>query len=540
MRSRAPLVLAGVLAVIVLVACGDSEETATTGDETVGTETSGEDATSEALLVIHAPSAVENLDPHTSQTTFGRPVLRFAYDTLVAFDQSSAEVVPQLAESWEAGPDSATFFIRPDVTCSDGSPLTAETVARNFERLKDPAAEAPFTASFLGSTEYEVSFDKSANSVTLELPKPFNNLLNNLTHYPGIVCDNGLDDPAILKSQTAGSGPFVLEEVTFGDRLLFSARDDYTWGPDGATTQSSGFPSDLEIRIVENETTAANLLNAGDLDVASFISDEGDRLQGPDFSTVSVPTVVYTMQFNFLNEDNPLQDLAVRRALMQALDRSELSQIATGSSDQQSNTIALPQSICGPGAPVDAVVGFDLEAAEQGMISAGWSKEGDTWVKDGAPLQLRFIASGPAGQAGQVGGDYVFERLTDFGVQLDYQSVDEATGFDIRASGDWDFTLQGWTSVFDPMIIAPFYARPDSATSTYLANAEYERITELAQAAGPDEVCDVMNQAERAVHEQVSLMPMYYEATRFIGRDGTEFEPYRTYIAPTSLRTGGG
>ena len=99
--------------------------------------------------------------------------------------------------------------------------------------------------------------------MTTEQPVPF--LLQSTGAGLFIVCAQGLADRTILATGTDGTGPFVLEEAVPNDHYTFRARDDYTWGPDGATTDAPGFPSEAVLRVVENESTAANLLLSGEV-----------------------------------------------------------------------------------------------------------------------------------------------------------------------------------------------------------------------------------------------------------------------------------
>src|SRR5262245_19967189 len=64
-------------------------------------------------------------DPYTG-IVLGPSVL--AYDSLVNLRQDG-RFVSGLAQKWTADVRSATFTLRPGVTCSDGTPLTASQVA---------------------------------------------------------------------------------------------------------------------------------------------------------------------------------------------------------------------------------------------------------------------------------------------------------------------------------------------------------------------------------------------------------------------------
>ena len=62
------------------------------------------------------------------------------FSRLIDWD-SRGKLVPGLAESWTVSPDNKVYTIklRPGLTFSDGSPLTAEDVAFTLTVLLDPS-----------------------------------------------------------------------------------------------------------------------------------------------------------------------------------------------------------------------------------------------------------------------------------------------------------------------------------------------------------------------------------------------------------------
>src|SRR5688572_6821403 len=78
------------------------------------------------LRVQHAfyPDVV---DPQKSSFTNEIDIMALVYEGLTRLD-TNQETVPAAAESWDYNDDATqiTFHLRPDLTYSDGSPLTAE------------------------------------------------------------------------------------------------------------------------------------------------------------------------------------------------------------------------------------------------------------------------------------------------------------------------------------------------------------------------------------------------------------------------------
>src|SRR3546814_20034481 len=91
--------------------------------------------------------------------------------------------------------------------------------------------------------------------MTLTDPAPF--LLQGLASLP-MVCDAALTDRSVLADSTLGTGPYALTEAVPNDHYSFELREEYAWGPDGATVHEPGIPAPVNVRVVTDETTAAN------------------------------------------------------------------------------------------------------------------------------------------------------------------------------------------------------------------------------------------------------------------------------------------
>ena len=147
------------------------------------------------------------------------------------------------------------------ITCSDGSALTASDVVANLDYIANPENQSPFLGTYYPVGATAVADDAAMTiTITLAAPAPF--ALNGLANLP-IVCAAGMADRASLASATAGTGPYVLSEAATGDHYTYTIRDGYTWGPNGASTDVAGMPDTVVVRVVENPSTAANLLLAG-------------------------------------------------------------------------------------------------------------------------------------------------------------------------------------------------------------------------------------------------------------------------------------
>src|SRR4051812_16118576 len=87
------------------------------------------------------------LDPQQSSGTYLSTVLGANYEGLTRLDDA-LNIVPAAAETWEVDDTLTTwtFTLRPNLTYSDGSPLTAERFADAVRRTCDPNVGAEYQA----------------------------------------------------------------------------------------------------------------------------------------------------------------------------------------------------------------------------------------------------------------------------------------------------------------------------------------------------------------------------------------------------------
>lgn len=167
------------------------------------------------------------LDPHLTSSNASRTVLHNIFATLVEIDEN-LQVVPGIAESWDVSEDgtSFTFHIREGVTFHDGTPLDAEAVRYNFERMRD----TEFGSARAGEMAFveEVTVD-AEHTVTVTLSQPFGAFLPALASWSGMMVsptaaeEHGRDFSQVL----VGAGPFRFVERIRDDRLVVERFDDY-------------------------------------------------------------------------------------------------------------------------------------------------------------------------------------------------------------------------------------------------------------------------------------------------------------------------
>ena len=252
-------------------------------------------------------------------------------DRLVAFGPGQ-KIVPYVASRWVVTPTSVTFFIRQDkkMTCADGTPLTPEVIGRSFARQVDGTKHSISTlAAQYGPGPYSVHWNMKKWTFTFTVGTPYSPLLLAFAHpQESIYCPKGYANEVDNKSNWYGSGPYTVVSAVHGDAVVYQKRPEWNWGPPG--TDPKKMPDTLIIKIITDETTAANALITGAVDFSQISGTDQARLdttQGLTRSeyerTVASMWVIPNMAAGKFG-DNP----AIRLALYTALDPKVVNQLA--------------------------------------------------------------------------------------------------------------------------------------------------------------------------------------------------------------------
>jgi peptide/nickel transport system substrate-binding protein len=380
--------------------------------------------------------------------------------------------------------------------------------------------------------------DDASRTVTLQLAGPAPFVLEGLAGVP-IVCAAGLADRTTLTSETDGTGPYQLSEAVPSDHYTYTKRDGYTWGPDGAGTDTKGLPDQIVVKIISNETTAANLLLSGDLNEANIIGPDAARLDQQGLFSATV-TAVLGEQFYNHAAGRPGADPVVRQALTQALDLDQLATVLSGDRGGPGTTFAASGASACPGDSVsDALPGHDLDAAKALLDDAGWAVgSGGVRSKDGTPLAVTFTYDTGLGTPGSAAAELLNAAWKDLGVDVTTTPQDETALVDtlFSAGGDWDVA---WVpiNVSSPDQLVPFLSGPtvpDGNNFASIDNPDYTSGVAEATAMTGTEGCDTWLQAESALVRDADAFPFANQEASFFG-SGAEFEVVDV-LQPTSIR----
>ena len=439
--------------------------------------------------------------------------------TLLRIDRVSDQVRPELAESWTVDPAGRfiEFHLRSGLKFSDGTPLTAEDVARTLRMAFDPANSSPVGDPFRSERGYPAIDVVSPLRVTIRYPEVKAGL-------------ERLFDQVYIVPQTGkaklppSAGPFFVADYQPGASVLLK-RNPYFWERD-----SSGKP------LPAFDTIRLDIQSNPDIEVARFLRGETNmirKLEPADFARVAKekPAAARDLgpstdaEFLWFNQApggtapwkrNWFTSAVFRHAVSAAIDRGDLARIAF---------LGHAHPAAGPISPANKYwfnpelkpLPFDAALALKTLEAEGFTlRDGVLRDKDGHAVEFSLITNAGNATRQQVAA-LIQGDLRRIGIQLQIVPLDFASLIDrIARTSQYDACLLGFTNVAaDPIDQTNFWLSSGAQHAWWPAQkspaTEWEGLIDalvLSQASEPSR--DVrrieFNEVQRIMEQQEPIV----------------------------------
>jgi peptide/nickel transport system substrate-binding protein len=324
-----------------------------------------------------------------------------------------------------------------------------------------------------------------------------------------------------------------------GDHYTYAIRKGYTWGPGGAKTATQGMPATIQVKIVPNETTAANELLSGALNAAAIHGPDAARLEAAKLDHDDAQAIVGEQWYNH-DKAHGTSDPAVRQALTQALDLAQLQKVITSDRGGPATQLAVVAPSGCTGSSVDGnVAATDTAAAESALDAAGYTKGADGMrAKNGKPLALSFLYDSSLGSGGSAAAELAVAAWKKIGVAVKAKQLDE-TGMvnSMFGTGDWDIAWEP-LNINTPEQGVPFFSGPtvkDGGNNlSGITNADYDAGVKKAMAEVGADSCPDWLSAEGALFKANDLVLFANSVLPFFAK-GAELDVLGN-VVPTSIR----
>lgn len=387
--------LAAMVAGVWMAGCTQQSATETAGRQGAAAQ-GGE-------LVYLEQQAHTNLYPPAGGFYPNGGVLNQITDKLTYQDPKTLEIQPWVAQSWSINDNATefTFKLRSGVSFSDGTPLDAAAVAKNFDTygLGNKALKLPVSEVI---NNYQRSEVLDPLTVKFYFSKPSPGFLQGTS-----VIGSGLVSLATLArpfeelgdaTRIIGSGPFVVERETLGKELLLKARADYNWGPSQHAHQGRARLDSIRFVVTPEDSVRIGALLSGQAGLIRQVQAYDEkRVQDQKFQ-IHAPSTRGVNNSIAFRPDNPLvADLRVRQALLHGTNTAEVVQTLFSANYPQATSV-VAKSAAGY-VDLAAELKFDPEKAQRLLDEAGWTLGSQGLrQKDGQALVLTAYEALPQPQ----------------------------------------------------------------------------------------------------------------------------------------------
>lgn len=420
--------LVGAASMFGLAGCG-SKRAGAGGDDT------GASGVADTIVFAQG-SDPRGLDPAYVDDGESAKVMCNIYDTVLAYDKETCEVLPSLGELPDISDDGLTytFKIREGVKFHDGTACDAAAIKKSIERQLVPnrTEDMPY-ASFVFGTAAEGNGVASieapdATTLVIKLAAPSTPFIKNMamTLAAPIVAPSAID-AGDSNENPVGSGPYKFVSWSKGENIVLVANEDY-WDADNAPKTKNvifKFIAENASRVTALNNGEADIIDGIDASVVDTITEAGNKLFEEDGMNINY--------LAFRNDTGVMANKAARKAFCQAVNVEEMVKSLYGDYAGVATSV-MPLWM----APYDKEIkqtAFDPKAAQAAFEQLG--------IKS-----LTCLAYTNVRPYNSIGGQPLAEAIQGYldkvGVTLDIVSYDWTT-YQTKVDTDaFDVCLYGW------------------------------------------------------------------------------------------------
>ncbi len=398
------------------------------------------------LLQWQAPTT---FNPHLSSGTKDDLIGTIVYEPLIRAD-NDGNFVPFLSaglptkENGQLAADlkSATWKLKPNLTWSDGQPVTAADVVFTWQYIVDPKT-ASVNVSLFENVDKVEQVDDLTIRYTFSDVKPDWYRPAMLQVLPKHVFENDKGEPARNSPNNlkpVGTGPYRATEFRPGDAVTYVINERYR-------EQDKPFFDRIELKGGGDSTSAARaVLQSGDYDyawnlqVADAVIKQLESGGGKGLAEFQPGGGIERLFINFTDPNTEIDgersslkthhpfftDPQVRRAFALGCDRDAIIAGIYGRGGVAGVNILEDPAPYRSASPQNRI-GFDLTKAGALLDAAGWTKNGQYREKGGVPLAVVFSTT--VNDVRQKTQQIVKDGWEKLGIKTELKGVDAGVFF---------------------------------------------------------------------------------------------------------------
>ncbi len=340
--------------------------------------------------------------------------------------------------------------------------------------------------------------------IELENPTPY--WLDLLAFYPLAPVNQGCLEkygaPAWTRPENiVTNGAFLLTERRLRDRIRLTMSPHY-WD------RANDRVNVIDALSIEDRTTAVNLYLTGKADWVTapppVVIREMLAKKPPPNDLKPVPQLT-TYYYMANTTRKPLNDVRIRQALSLAIDREEITRVATAAGEVPAFSLVPPAM---PGYKSQSFPPRNPELARKLLAEAGYPG-GRGFPK----LEIHYNTE----QGHQAIAELARKQWQrELGINVTLRNEEWASAQDTQQQMNYMLSRRSWTGDYlDPNTYLDLFVTNGENNSTGFSNAEYDKL--IADAARePDEAkrMQMLERAERILMDQLPIIPIYYYVSR--------------------------
>ncbi|MGQ0793755.1 MAG: peptide-binding protein [Deltaproteobacteria bacterium] len=376
-------------------------------------------------LIYNLSAEPGNLNPITATDAYESTVNSGnIYETLVRRDPKTLQITPLLADSWEISADKLvfTFRLKKGVMWHDGAPFTAEDVVFSYQKITDPAVDAPHLRGYYKDIRKVEALDKY--TVRFTYATPYFLALEFCGGMPLVakhVFQDGDFNTNPAGRAPVGTGPYKFLKWATGEEIALERNADY-WG-------EKPFIKRIVFRLVSDPTVALQVLKREELDLTGLTAIQWFRQTASvkferNFNKLSY----FTPNYSWIgwNAERPyFSDKRARTAMTHLVNRRLiLEKILYNLGEVVTNPFYINSPEYDPS--IEAYP-YDPQRAKALLDEAGWSDHDGDGVrdKDGAKFEFEFLI--PSGSiTGEQISTILKEELEKVGIRMQIRKIEWA------------------------------------------------------------------------------------------------------------------
>ncbi|WP_257329233.1 ABC transporter substrate-binding protein [Raoultella planticola] len=469
-------------------------------------------------LVRNNGSEPASLDPHKVESDVEFNIISDLFEGLVSVSPAG-EIEPRLAEKWENKDNTVwTFHLRPGVTWSDGTAITAQDIVWSWQRLVSPLTASPYS-SYPGNMHIanaqeiaegekapETLGVKAVDDATLEvtLTQPNAALLAMLAHPSLVPIDkvlvNRFGEQWTKPEHIVTSGPYKLSAWVVNERIVAERNPRYWDNEHTVINKVTWLP-------IHSEAADVNRYKAGEIDIVYTVPiNQFAQLKKTMGDQLNVSPQLATYYYEFNTTRPPFNDPRVRLALNMALDKDIIAEKVLGQGQRPAWLISQPD-----------IGGVKLQNPDY----ASWPRDkriaeakkllSEAGYSDSHPLVFNLLYNtSESHQRVAIAASSMWKK--NLGVEAKLQNQEWKTMLDTMHTHNFDAVRYAWIADYDDAatFLNNFRTGDSENTSQYSNPAYDEALKNAAKASDGVARGKYYQQAEDLLAKDVPAVPVYH------------------------------